>query len=269
MTFLLAFIENRQADMTRELDRVRSSAEAMWAATWEARAAAFSGQFRMAHARYRAGIQAAIRDRVPALAAQWTMEDAEAHAIAGECAETRREILDGLELGRDNFTLERAGRALAVCGDAAAMSRLTAELAERFPAATLTTRIQLPVAEAALALARGDADRTLERLDPVQPYDHAPAAEFWPAYLRGQAYLQLKHGKEAAAQFQAIVDHRGEAPASPLYALAHLGLARALTLAASPDAARAAYERFFTLWTGADAGIQPEADARREYARLK
>jgi tetratricopeptide (TPR) repeat protein len=269
MTFLLAFIENRPAEMARELERVRSSAEAMWASTWEARTAAFSGQFGTAHARYRAGIQAAFRDRVPELAAQWTMEDAETHAIAGECAETRREVPEGLALGRDNFTLERASRALALCGDGGAMSPLTAELVKRFPDATLTTRIQLPVANAALALARGEAARALERLDPVTPYDNAPAAEFWPAYLRGQAHLQVKEGKEAAVQFQAIVDHRGQAPTSPLYPLAHLGLARALTLAGSPDAARDAYERFFTLWTGADAGVQPIAAARREYARLK
>jgi tetratricopeptide (TPR) repeat protein len=269
MTFLLAFIENRQAEMARELDRVRSSADAMWASAWEARTAAFSGQFRTAHARYRAGVQAALRDRVPELAAQWTMEDAEAHAIAGECAETRREVPEGLALGRDNFTLERASRALALCGDGGAMSPLTAELVKRFPDATLTMRIQLPVANAALALAHGDAARALERLDPVAPYDNAPAAEFWPAYLRGQAHFLAKEGKEAAAQFQAIVDRRGQAPTSPLYPLAHLGLARALALAGSPDAARAAYERFFTLWAGVEAGVRPAAEARREYARLK
>jgi tetratricopeptide (TPR) repeat protein len=269
MTYLLALIENQQADMARELDRVRNSPEAMWASTWEARTAAFSGQFRTAHDRYRASVQAALRDRFPELAAQWTMEDAETHAIAGECAETRREVAEGLELGRDNFTLERASRALALCGDGGAVSALTAELAKRFSAATLTSRIQLPVADAALSVARGDATRALEHLDPVKIYDHAPAAEFWPVYLRGQAHLQLKEGREAAAQFQAIVDHRGEAPTSPLYPLAHLGLARALALAGSTDAARAAYERFFALWSGADGAVRPMADARRDYARLK
>ncbi len=65
--------------------------------------------------------------------------------------------------------------------------------------------------------------RALELLDPVKPYDHAPASEFWPAYLRGQAYLQLKDGRAAGVQFRGHPEHRGEAPTSPLYPLAHLG----------------------------------------------
>ena len=34
--------------------------------------------------------------------------------------------------------------------------------------------------------------------------------EFWPQYLRGQAYLKLGRGAEAAAEFQKILDHRGQ-----------------------------------------------------------
>ena len=37
----------------------------------------------------------------------------------------------------------------------------------------------------------------------------------WPAYLRGQGYLQLNDRSAAAVEFQRILDHRGEAPAWP------------------------------------------------------
>jgi hypothetical protein len=37
-----------------------------------------------------------------------------------------------------------------------------------------------------------------------------------PNYLRGQAYLRLQEGKEAATEFQKIVDHPGIAPLSPI-----------------------------------------------------
>jgi hypothetical protein len=30
----------------------------------------------------------------------------------------------------------------------------------------------------------------------------------YPAYLRGQAYLHARNGKEAAAEFQRIISHR-------------------------------------------------------------
>ena len=33
----------------------------------------------------------------------------------------------------------------------------------------------------------------------------------------------MKDGQAAAAEFQSILDHRGEVPASALYPLAHLG----------------------------------------------
>jgi hypothetical protein len=197
------------------------------------------------------------------------MEDAESHAIAGQCAEARQEIARGLGLGRNNFTLERASRTLALCGEGNDASRLSGELADRFSSATLTTRIQLPVSSAALAVQRGDSARALELLDTVKPYDHAPAAEFWPRYLRGLAYLQMKDGHAAGMQFQSIVDHRGEAPTSPLYPLAHLGLARAARLTGDLDKARRAYEGFLALWHGADSSLQPLNEARQEYAAIR
>jgi Tfp pilus assembly protein PilF len=266
--FLLGFLENDSATMARELTLARKMPEAVSAASWEARTSAFSGRFRTAHELLQRGIQAAVRDQFHELGAQWTMEDAELHALAGQCEETLREVAGGFELRRDNFTLERAGRALALCGFGGRAASLSAELANRFPTATLTGRVQIPVIAAALALQRGEARRALELLEPVKPYDHAPSAEFWPAYIRGRAYLQLKDGRAADVQFQNILDHRGEAPTSPLYPLAHLGLARAAALAGDNSKARTMYEGFFALWGGADPGLQPSKQGREEYARL-
>jgi hypothetical protein len=79
----------------------------------------------------------------------------------------------------------------------------------------------------------------------------------------------LKDGRAAGAQFQSIVDHRGEAPTSPLFALAHLGLARAAVLTGDIDKARKAYESFLALWNDGDADLQPLKEARQEYARLR
>jgi eukaryotic-like serine/threonine-protein kinase len=114
------------------------------------------------------------------------------------------------------------------------------ELAERFPTATLVTGVHVPVANAAMALHRGDARRALELLDPLKPYDRAPVAELWPVYLRGQAYLQLKDASAASLQFQNVLNNRGVAPQSQFYAMAHLGRARAATLLGQTDEARKA-----------------------------
>jgi hypothetical protein len=269
MTYLVAFVGGDSPAMAQALNMLRSGQDAMWSSHSEARTSAFSGRFRAAHELFQRSVQAAVRDDFNELGAQWTMEDAESHAIAGQCAEARKESSAGLELGRNNFTLERASRILALCDAGTEASRLTGELTRRFPTSTLTTRIQLPVAAAALAIRRGESARVLDLLDPVRPYDHAPAAEFWPAYLRGQAHLQLKDGRAARAQFQSILDHRGEAPTSSLYPLAHLGLARSAALSGDVEGARKGYEGFLALWKGADSSLQPLKDASVEYARLR
>jgi tetratricopeptide (TPR) repeat protein len=202
------------------------------------------------------------------VAAQLTMEDAETHATIGECRDARGEVATGIELSRDYNTLERASRALALCGGAAEAGELSRELARRFPESTLVNRVSLPVIAAMVALDRGDAAQALAVLEPVKQYDRAPSAEFWPPYLRGRAYLQLEDPRAAAAEFRRLIDHRGEVPLSALYALAHVGLGRSLALTGDTTGAAKAYEDFLVVWRGADAELPVLKDARREYARL-
>ena len=203
------------------------------------------------------------------VAARLTMEDAENHAVIGQCAEVAREVPPGLELSRDNLTLERASRALGLCGDAEGSTRLTSELGQRFPESTLTVRAMVPIAQAAQALARSDPQRALSLLDSIKPYDRAPSTEFWPAYLRGLASLQLEDGGAAKAAFETVVNHHGEAPGAFLFPLAQLGLARAAVLTGETAAARRAYQTFFEMWKDADPDLRPLEEARTEASRLR
>lgn len=66
--------------------------------------------------------------------------------------------------------------------------------------------------------------------------------------MRGQAYLDARKGKEAAAEFQKIVFHRGVVVNEPIGVLAHLGLARAYALQGNIPMTRAAYQDFLELW---------------------
>ena len=262
------FLLSRMGVEPAAADGSAPTTDPLWTPAWEARAAASAGLVADAHTLYTRAIDGALAGNLRDLAAQWTMEDAELSAVATQCDDARRRVAEGLELGRDSFTLERASRTLALCGDTAGVSSLSAELAKRFAEATLTRSVQIPVAAAALSLSRNENDRVVELLEPVRPYDHTPSAEFWSKYLRAEALRRSGDAKAAAEQFQAIVDHRGEAPLSPLFALAHLGLARASAAAGNPATARAAYERFFGLWAGAE-GLSAVAVARREYALLR
>jgi len=267
--YIVGFIQHDPEVMARALKDAEATPEAVWSANWQARDALFSGQFKSAHERFQRSVQVATGQNFPEYAAQWTMEDAEGHAIVEQCATALNEVSAGLALRRDNFTLERAGRTLALCGADHRATEIVDELARRFPSATLTTRLQRPVILSALALSRGDAARAVKELNPVHPYDHAPAAEFWPSYLAGVASLRLKDGRSASEMFRNILTHYGEAPTSPLYALAHLGLARASALMNDSAEARKNYDRFFTLWKDADPDLPALQQARAEYAQVQ
>ena len=269
VAYLLAFMNRDTEAMARELTRAQAMPERVWSSNWTARDALYSGQFRLAHERFQKSVQTALTENFAEFAAQWTMEDAEAHAIAEQCEPGLAEVSAALALRRDNFTLERAARTMAICGADARASEVLDELARRFPDATLTTRLHRPVIAAALALNRGDAARAVSLLEPVRAFDHAPAAEYWPSYLRGRAHLMLNDSRSAAAAFQNIVTHRGELPHSPLYALAHLGLARAAVLANDIPAARTNYQKFLDVWKDADPQVPPLLQARTELARLQ
>ena len=268
LSYYIAFVQGDSTTMARELEASIGLRETNAAFGWQAHTSAFAGRIKEAHEQFRRGIQLAGQAAFDEVAAQLSTEDAEAHAIFGQCAEARGEVAAGTELSRDNITLERASRALALCGAEKEASSLSSELAKRFPEATLTAKISLPVTAAAMAIRRGEPARALELLEPVRSYDHAPSAEFWPLYLRGQAYLQLKNGPAARSEFQSILEHPGEVPASLLYPFAYLGLARAATLADDPAKAREAYENLIAVWNQADLNLQPLIEARDEHSRL-
>ena len=77
-----------------------------------------------------AASRSALQGGFSEVAAQLTMEDAENHAIVGAVRRGAQEVTAGLQLSRDNVTLERASRALALCGDEAEAALIVRELGE-------------------------------------------------------------------------------------------------------------------------------------------
>ena len=87
--------------------------------------------------------------------------------------------------------------------------------------------------------------------------------------MRGEAFLAAHRGKEGAAEFQKILDHRGVLGNEPIGSLAHLGLARSYSLSGDTNKARTAYQEFLTLWKDADPDIPILKQAKAEYATLQ
>ena len=88
-------------------------------------------------------------------------------------------------------------------------------------------------------------------------------------YLRGQAYLALRDGLAAEAEFKKILNHRGIVRTCETGALAGLGLARADVLQGNASKAKAAYQDFLNLWKDADPDIPILNQAKAEYAKLQ
>jgi hypothetical protein len=90
------------------------------------------------------------------------------------------------------------------------------------------------------------------------------------------AYLDLRKGPEAAAEFKKIVDHKGANWGSDwqhpywgqFYSLSYLGLARVSALTGDTAKVRAAYQNFLTLWKDADPDVPILIAAKSEYAKL-
>jgi len=135
----------------------------------------------------------------------------------------------------------------------------------------------LPTLGALFALHDKSPSDAIERLQTALPYDLAmPGTAFfarfgglYPAYVRGQAYLEAGRGPEAAKEFQKVLDNRGIVLADPIGALAHLQLGRALALSGERDRARRAYLDFFALWRNADPDIPIFNQAKAEYDKIQ
>jgi hypothetical protein len=114
----------------------------------------------------------------------------------------------------------------------------------------------------------------VELLVSAEPYERA---HLEATYLRGLAYLRLKKGAEAAAEFRKIVDHKGANWGSDwrypywgqFYSLSYLGIARAFALAGDTAKAKKSFQDFFELWKDADPDLLILEQAKAEYAELR
>ena len=93
----------------------------------------------------------------------------------------------------------KAALALALCGDVGQAQSLANDIALKYPQSTLSQAVWLPMIRAAVELRRGNA-LTKPSNCCSRPASMKPWGSSGPIYLRGQAYLRLKMGPEAAVR---------------------------------------------------------------------
>jgi eukaryotic-like serine/threonine-protein kinase len=190
----------------------------------------------------------------------------------GNLAEARPKISEALAASQDRDTRRFAMVLLAATGDAARSQKIAGELVQQGPTNTLLNKVWVPVSQAYTDLQHNQPGQALARLEGAAPYEFGSgpgAASYYVNYLRGDAYLRLKDGAKAAAEYQKILDHRGTDPTNVIYNLSHLGLGRALALQGHTAAAKSAYQDFFAAWKDADPEVPVLKQAKAEYEKLK
>ncbi|HXP61474.1 MAG TPA: tetratricopeptide repeat protein, partial [Dongiaceae bacterium] len=192
---------------------------------------------------------------------------------SGNRERARAEAHAALKLAPNREVRAMAALALARAGDTAGAEKLAAELDKSFPLDTLVQKYWLPTIRAAVVLERKDPNRAIDLLKVASTIELSPPTSIisylCPVYVRGEAWLMLRDGNRAAAEFQKFIDHRGMVVNFPWGALARLGLARAYALQGDTPKARAAYQDFLTLWKDADPDVPILKEAKAEYAKLK
>jgi DNA-binding winged helix-turn-helix (wHTH) protein/Flp pilus assembly protein TadD len=237
---------------------------------------AFYGRLQKARELSSQAVQSAMRRNQKETAAIWQLNAALREAEFGNSEQATERIKVGLAIASGRGIQTLAALTWARLGDAARTQAISAGLQKQFPSDTLLNHYWLPTIRASIELSNGNAAQALTILGDAAPYEFGfPEPQFeeggllYPIYVRGQAYLALHRGAEAALEFQKILDHHYILVNAPLVPLARFRRAQALALTDDRAAARASYQDFFTLWKDADPDIPILKQAKAEYAKLQ
>jgi DNA-binding winged helix-turn-helix (wHTH) protein/tetratricopeptide (TPR) repeat protein len=268
-----AFVLGDADTMRRQVEWAKGQPEEHALVAAQAASAAFFGRLAEARSIYRRAIELAARNDDNEHAAVYTAGQALIEASFGNHRQARELAAKALAIDRARRVLVVAALTLARTGDRAQAGALAEELRQRLPKDLPVNAILLPAIRAEIGISRGQPARALDHLQAALPYEFVIELGYernlTAVEARARALLAAGDGAGAAREFQKILDHRGLVPNHPAYALAHLGLARALLLAGDTAKSRKAYEDFLALWKEADPDIPVLRQARSEYGKLK
>jgi eukaryotic-like serine/threonine-protein kinase len=268
--YMFAFLDGDTSGMQREVEWAKGNQGEYVMAEAVADAAASSGKMAAARAGYQRAVDLARQGKLEEIAAVALAREAAFEAEMGDSKAARDDATKALSASRGRGTLVSAGRALALAGEARDAEAIAQELVRQYPTDTLINAVALPSIRAAIAMNQGNPGKAIELLQSATPYEFGTTPLVRPNYLRGLAYLKLHQGKEAANEFQKVLDHTGICILSlPTCRLARLQLGRARGEAGDAGGARTAYQDFFAFWKDADPDVPILKEAKAEYAKLQ
>ena len=265
--YAVAFVNGDQQALQEQIAWAKDRPDEYRAVYWLAQSSSFRGQWRKSNEHLGRATELAERAKAREAIAVYTADHAVRAAWLGQFAQSTALAQSALKIERNRNVLTRAALAFALAGDAAKAQPLIQELEEKHPKDTLVNQVWLPEIKAAIELRKNNAQAALELLEATKRYEASAALS--SQTLRSMVYLKLGQGAQAVAEGRKVLDHRGHAPLSLLWPLAHLTVGRGSAVQGDTAQARKSYEEFFALWKDADQDVPIFIDAKKEFARLK
>ena len=267
---VLAFLQNDQTAVQEQWKWVVGKPDAQRFLALKSAMEGYYGHLRSAHQVQQQAINLSINKN--AAFGIGNVVEALRDAEVGNTARAKNAAIQALKsVLTPDWQLDLA-LAFARAGEIEQAKKLADAIDHESPLNTTIQNYYLPTIRAAIKLHVNDPASAVEILQPVLKYDLAFSESsfdnLYPAYIRGLAYLQMRYGRLAAAEFQKLFDHPGIVGTRVTGALAHLQLARAEKMMGDQAAARKSYEDFLTLWKDADSDIPILKQAKAEYAKL-
>ena len=272
--YLLAFLEGDDATMKEQVTWAtgKPGIEDVFLSL-QSDTEAYYGRLAKAREFSQQAVESAIHAQAPETAAGWRANDALREAEVGNTAQARQMAAKALSLSSGKDVRAVVALTLARAGDAAQAQKLANMIDHDFPLDTIVQKYTLPTILAAVEIRNSRPDKAIKILETAASYELGTQTtnmgSIYPAYIRGQAYLALGQGKQASAEFQKLIDHRGVVQNFVTGSLARLQLARAQALDGERELARQSYQDFLTLWKDADPDIPIYQQAKAEFARLR
>jgi DNA-binding winged helix-turn-helix (wHTH) protein len=268
--YRIAFAEGDGPGMQREIDWFKGKPVESSGIYYQAKAALSLGELRRSRELFDRARAIALQNGLKEQAVAIINGQAQFEADLNNDREARSLAEQSLRGSSDSARHKAyAALALACAGDAQRAETLMNELNTQPALGTALSEVVLPSIRAAVDLHQKNPAAAIEDLRRAIPYDLGADSAGFTVYYRGLAYLELKSGREAAAQFQKMIDNRGANPTGIYWPLAHLGLARAYAQTGDKEKSRAQYREFFTLWKNADPDLRILKEANAEYAKLQ
>jgi serine/threonine protein kinase/tetratricopeptide (TPR) repeat protein len=211
------------------------------------------------------------RDGMSERVSQHIATAARTYAVYGVPEGAKKKASEASRLPGERYTKCGLGVTHAELGELEQSQKLRDELLRDFPSDTGVKFACGPMIQALGLIHQKKYAEAVAVLEAVRSYDLSFAFSpetFAVLYTRGRAHLEVRDGKNAAADFQKILDHRTLYSLSEYVPLAQLGLARACVLQGDRGKAKVAYQDFFAMWKDADAGIPVMVAAKAEYGKL-